>query len=305
MIIFHADVHAYPGDLNAPLPIALLNVSLEPLRMPLLVFLSGTLVPRSLAKGKKAYLGGKMRGVLYPYLVWTVILVAVTWLVQSLDGRSIQWDLVARAIVNPLGHMWFLAYLLVFYVIAWATRRVNPALIGAASLSVPLIPAIAAIGYRPFAMLGFFMLGVATASTLKETFEALMNSRLLGFVGPLGLAGIMLISSSLWLAGTPVNPSDVRLAPFTLLFILWIMKLFKNMPSLGTSSLLGSIGRQSLVYYVTHWPVMMLVGIALSTFPAILAFVLMIAAALAIGLLIATAKQRWSAVGALYAAPRR
>lgn len=305
VVLFHADIHAYPGEMRAPLPVALFNVALEPLRMPLLVFLSGMLVPRSLGKGRRPYLAGKLRGVLYPYVVWTLLLVATTWVVQVATSSDVQWGLALNALANPLGHMWFLAYLMVFYVVALVTRWVPAGLVGIAALAAPLVPAVSEVGYRPFAMLGFFMLGVAAAGAWKGPLEAALDSRFLRLVGPVALLATVAISCWAWLAGAPLNPSDVRIAPLVLPTILWMMQIFRGIQTVGDSKILVGIGRQSIVYYVAHWPVMMLVGLALSWAPDVATFVGMIVAAFAVGLLLVQVRNRWHAFALLFAYPPR
>ena len=47
-----------------------LNLYLEPFRMPLLMFLSGTLLPRSLTKSAGAYLWGKFASIVWPLMIW-------------------------------------------------------------------------------------------------------------------------------------------------------------------------------------------------------------------------------------------
>lgn len=54
-----------------------LNRSLAPLRMQLMFLLSGLFVARGLDKGIAPYLGGKLRHVLYPYLLWSVLIFAL------------------------------------------------------------------------------------------------------------------------------------------------------------------------------------------------------------------------------------
>lgn len=96
--------------------------AMQPFRMPLLFFLSGLLLPRSLAKPAKDYTLGKLRGLVWPFALWTVI-VAVCfevlwnddplWLFRDVPAMLMGWQ-----------HMWFLSVLIICYAIAPLTRSV-------------------------------------------------------------------------------------------------------------------------------------------------------------------------------------
>ncbi|WP_108718073.1 acyltransferase family protein [Miniimonas sp. S16] len=93
---------------GAPLVAQVANQALAPVRMPLMVFMSGLLVGPSLAKGWRPYVSGKARRVLYPYVVWSVIV----FLMRSIGDPS---GMVARApefllavAIEPVSHLWFL-----------------------------------------------------------------------------------------------------------------------------------------------------------------------------------------------------
>lgn len=88
--------------------------ALRPYRMPMLMALSGLLLQHSLAKGTAAYVLGKVRGVLWPWLLWSAIMAAL---------------LSERFHADPVGflavgtHMWFLGALGFSYTLGLALRR--------------------------------------------------------------------------------------------------------------------------------------------------------------------------------------
>jgi fucose 4-O-acetylase-like acetyltransferase len=65
----------YLKDLGEPVPdwLRTVNAAFRPLRMPLLVFLSGMLLNRSLTKPPFIFAYGKFRSLLWPYVVWVVV----------------------------------------------------------------------------------------------------------------------------------------------------------------------------------------------------------------------------------------
>ena len=53
-----------------------LTIVVTPLRLPAMFLLSGLFVTRSLAKGIRPYAAGKLRRIAWPYLLWSVLLIA-------------------------------------------------------------------------------------------------------------------------------------------------------------------------------------------------------------------------------------
>jgi len=98
-----------------------------PLRMPLMVFLSGMLLGPSLKKGAGPYFEGKARRLLWPYLVWSWAYVTMWIMVAPITGGAHSWmEYVTIFTTPPPGHMWFLYFLFLYYGICFATRRFNP-----------------------------------------------------------------------------------------------------------------------------------------------------------------------------------
>lgn len=115
--LFHIQ---YPLAERVPqTPDALMRVgeAMQPFRMPLLFFLSGLLLPRSLAKPARAYALGKLRGLVWPFALWTVIVVVcceVLWAEE--DPLRLFRDV--PALLMGWEHMWFLSVLIVCYACA-------------------------------------------------------------------------------------------------------------------------------------------------------------------------------------------
>lgn len=250
VLSYHAMTFAFDARDVTPTWLVGFNAVFEPLRMPLMVFLSGLLVPGSLAKGPRKYLTGKLRNVLHPYLVWSGIMLVLMWGASLTVGRPFDESLILRVFYWPFDHMWFLAYLLLFYLAAFILR-------GAPALVVALVAGVVALlpvgGQWPmfWTLLCCFMVGVAAARSDGWWDEAL-SSRLWAWGG----AAAFLILCALSLL-----PGELRYEPrVTPLVLVAIVGACIVSRALGAPTWLGwarHIGRESLVYYLAHWPVIL------------------------------------------------
>lgn len=166
VVLLHAELTA------GPLPgLAALNESLTPYRMPLLMALSGLLLARSLAKGPRRHLAGKVRALLWPYLVWSALDVAHLAVDALAAGRPLPPGLARRLLYDPESYLWFLAFLFCYHLLAtplpaWLRTVAGPAL-------VLLGDAIASPDLQRFAVLaGWFLLGDLAARTLAPLVPA-------------------------------------------------------------------------------------------------------------------------------------
>jgi fucose 4-O-acetylase-like acetyltransferase len=109
-----------------------LDLFFSPYRMPLLMFLSGFFVAGSFQKGPKKYFSGKTRYVVWPYLIWTLVIA-----VQSSD-----WDALSRfeTLKMPYSSLWFLWYLTVYYLLFAFLTNLNSLVISLAALVLSAVP---------------------------------------------------------------------------------------------------------------------------------------------------------------------
>jgi uncharacterized membrane protein YcfT len=99
-------------------PLARLDVRLADVRMPLLMLLSGVLLSRSLAKGLRSHVEGKVRAILWPYAVWMVIDLTHVFVDAAVAGRPVPWEMAGEALHDPPGYLWFLGWLFAFHLLA-------------------------------------------------------------------------------------------------------------------------------------------------------------------------------------------
>lgn len=102
------------------------NELFESYRMPTLAFLSGMLLERSLSKDPARDVKGKAARVAWPYVVWSLIVVAVS------NGPSVSE--VARIVYYPPTYSGYIYFLLIFYALGLVLRRVPPMALVAAGL---------------------------------------------------------------------------------------------------------------------------------------------------------------------------
>lgn len=157
VVVLHAELTA------GPLPwLARLNAELEPVRMPLLVALSGMLLGRSLAKGARRHLSGKVRGILWPYLLWATLDITHVIVDCLVAGDPAPWDWLGRLLYDPQTYLWFLAYLFCFHALAtplppWLRTVAGPVLVLAAgTVAYPEL-------HRFVELAGWFLIGDALA----------------------------------------------------------------------------------------------------------------------------------------------
>ena len=64
-------------DGGTPWAMVELSEALAPFRMPALLFASGLLLARSLRRPPGRFLAGKLRGLLWPWLLWSAVMLPI------------------------------------------------------------------------------------------------------------------------------------------------------------------------------------------------------------------------------------
>lgn len=232
--------------IGSPDAAIIFNEILAPIRMPMMVFLSGLLIAPSLAKGTGKYLAGKGRGLAYPYMVWSVIVLLQGLMTDARAGEPLEMGNIARIVYDPLSHLWFLYYLLIYYVIALVVRRLStswvivPALVGCAAIPDENFR-------RFFVLLAFFMIGKAISDRPELLTRALACRWVLMTSGAVFLAGIGAVLSGEKLRYT------IGSVPLAIAGILLAIALAQRIVSHAWARTLRFVGRESLVFYLVHW----------------------------------------------------
>jgi uncharacterized membrane protein YcfT len=246
LVVFNHSLLFTMGGDHPPDFLIYLNTIFRPIRMPLMVFLSGMLLPRSLAKGTGRHIAGKVRGVLYPYLVWSVIVFAIKTGAAINQGKELDWGNLLLIGYSPQAHLWFLYYLFLFHLLAIPARRVPALAVAAAAVVVGLF--FDQFGIQRFLLLfAFFMAGRWVAEH-RAVFERALGNRWI-----VGVA----VAGALSFIVTPALVGDIRYAPLSaplvVLAVLAACKAGQSWAGSRPGHSLQAIGRDSLIFYLVHW----------------------------------------------------
>lgn len=243
------------------------NELFAPFRMPTLMALSGMLVPASLRKPPAVYFSGKLRNVAWPYLVWLVLWCAFFPTYGSLFNVD-TW---------LTSYLWFLLYITVFYLLAPITRFVPTWLF----VLAPWVVASLELGMfqrRFFFLMGFFFLGKLVAER-GNLVERVLRSQVTWFALPIAIAygvAFSLLDPKAYVGWT---------APFSIAGILAAALLARVVDARRAMAPVRYVGRHSLIFYVTHFPVITAIsaaGAALRT-PELITIVVGFVAAMLVG----------------------
>ncbi|MDX2376580.1 acyltransferase [Microbacterium sp. LRZ72] len=298
VVIHHAMTWLDDFSLAVPLALLVFDDLVSPFRMPLLMFLSGMLVTRSLAKPTRAYFAGKLRGIAWPYMVWSVIFLALT--------GTLTLSLLPNVLLYPPTYLWFLWFLFAYYALAWvlARLRIPPLPVAAAALvAAGLLPDAYRLSRFAF-LLAFFLLGwwwerggVGSRGSVK--------ARLL--VAVTGLAmGVVVSGATVGGAATRYEPAYAWGAIGAVVAIAIVLPHLR-MPAAARA--IEYVGRNSLVYYVTHYTIIwaldvVLVGVLGAT-ASWAVWSAGVVVALTVGTALSRARTRWAAAAWLFEWPRR
>lgn len=269
------------------------DLFLEPFRMPMLMFLSGMLLGQSLTKSPGRFFSGKFRGIAWPYLTWSVLIMAVT--------GGLTWTTAVLNLGWPQTVLWYLWFLLAYYTIAWFLQR----------LRVPLLPvlAVALVGaasdidaYRlsRFCYLFLFFMGGHLAVSHWHVVDPWIRR---GWV--IAVSGALAFGAAvLSVMGHDVRYSVTYVAGVIGLIVLMV----RFAPALGAGprDVLVTVGRRSLIFYVSHWPAQWVVTALLLRLGVDHGWVLFGAAfvtALGFGVAMMWLSERMTLVGAAFTLP--
>lgn len=229
--------------LHTPEALAFFNEALQPYRQPLLMFLSGMLLSHSLRKPWRDYASGKVRRILWPMLVWSIPVIILRPPVDI------------TGVLAP-AHLWYLLVLLECYLIGPLTRRIRPGVLAGTMLLLQLIlpfdsPTV--IQYTgPFLTYGAFFMAGSAAMPHLDRWQAVRWPLGIGA----GAAGIVVQVAAVQF-GWNSNIVTFVAGALGVAAIVWLA------PRLPINRLIEAIGRQSMIWYVAHVPVMIVTGMVL------------------------------------------
>ena len=227
---------------------------IAPLRMPILIFLSGLLVSKSILKGKKEYFSGKMKNILYPFLIWTVIMYALSYAKEIYLGDPMQTTFLQALTVMPLYHLWFLEFLLIYYIVIYYMKNIQPLIILSSVIFVYFI----FYGYgddRVLSLFCFFTLGYYFGRNLNEISTKIKEMSYI----PIFISTAVAVVFSIFNIKNDLINSNVYYLLSAIFFIPILIKLFMLIENTKLSRFLEFFGVGSLVLYLVHLPVITVV----------------------------------------------
>ena len=285
LLVWHAS--AIPELFGQDMPGILreINSFFLPYRMPTLMLLSGVLLAKSLRKPLPQYYAGKFAMILWPYVVWVLIARAT-----FLDVEGLSWWHWRGWYATS--YLWFLFYIGVYYLVAPLFRRLPPWVpVALAAIGAVVVP-YGTIEQRMLYFAVFFFAGSWLARS-RDTFARLTSRRAaLIFVVPVVAFGI---AASVW---TDALQYAVWGAPFSIAGALLLAAVYSSIERRGVRmGALRFLGRSSIVYYVSHFPVMAMITLALPHLSPFVIAGINLVAALAVGTALAYGKKlipfRW------------
>jgi peptidoglycan/LPS O-acetylase OafA/YrhL len=242
VVIFHA------GNFGDALePVKVFNVAVGSYRLPALFLASGLLLDRSLAKGSVSYFSGKLRLIVWPYIIWTGLIMLP--LIDLSRGLNPAWW------IHPTGsHTWFLSSLAAIYAVGYLTRIVPPGWIALGFLVANQLIDVTAFELGPFlhqASWGgvFFFLGVM----LSRHVDTLVAAPVWAFV--IG-ACVTVVWSALRVLPDPPAGRSLLGTLVTAIGVGTIIWVLARLPRVWPLRLLEWLGRRSIVTYLLHVPVL-------------------------------------------------
>lgn len=295
----------------------ILSEYLAPFRMPVLMFLSGLMLVRSLNKGGKRFFVGKLKNIVHPYVVWTMVAV-VLYYVRWVVAEDPMPESLFPLILHPYNYLWFLYCLIIYYVSAYFIFRLPgawPPVIAAVFylayyaftshwfpqwLLIPdegrLIGQVPALPAKVVTYALFFMLGGWLGENL-DRFAARLAKFNLAIVW--GLAVLCLLGFMLPLE--PISPTYILIS---LASLIPLMRLAMLSWLQRNTLALQWCGRNSIVLYVAHIPILLVtINVVYRLAPngnANLMFLLLFCLALMSCCLLAWISQRWAAARFLF-----
>lgn len=269
-----------------------LSQAVAPFRMPMLLFASGLLLARALKKPTGRYLTGKLRTLLWPWLIWSAVMWPITgW---SYGLQPLWW-------INGM-YTWFLMALFCYYLVGLLTRWIHPAWFALASITAwTVLPMLGVTfdvtGFRPDKFLyyaAFFFAGAALRRLLSERRIP---------VAALLPALVVAAGWAYYAMRIDMEPSIPVVSQLVVIIsVIGVIGLAQRAPRVGAVRFVEWMGRNSIVIYLVHLPVVEMLGRYLPLPPGRKSFLVFVVVTLGVCLAAAALRPH---ISWLFAFPQR
>jgi len=262
LVILHhtTQIVAYRVD-EVPEFFAFISAFFAPYRMPMLMFLSGLLVAGSLKRPAGEYIWGKVRRILWPIVVWTLVYAAAEFLADPAQAKYMPWEL---GFWNT--YLWFMQFIFAYYIIALLIRWIPIWVLMVVPFAAAFfIPADLDLLQRFFYLMPFFFLG-AFIEKYWDTYAKLISARLatILLVIPIAVAVYSGLDDIWARAAGDESGGGLWYTPWAalpaMIGILVLVRLAATIPGVRWLAPVRFVGRYSLIYYVSHYPVFAALG---------------------------------------------
>ena len=247
VVFYHVVIALKVTDTPPPAWGVIINDAFAPFRMPTLMFCSGLLLTRSLLKPPKEYIVGKLRRIGWPYLVWTTVLVSFLMAGSRFAGDGNYTPArIVELLTSPTTYTWYLFYLLVFYMVS----LIMPARLRL--WSIPLLFIVSALVHdgdgwsRAAFLFAFFLMG-DFAMQNRDRWGWFRKRPVLVIAG---LAAVATAGLSIALPGARY---EIWAAFGVMGGIVVAVPLGTKAAETWLGGRVADIGKDSLIYYVSHW----------------------------------------------------
>lgn len=247
-----------------------INQSVAPFRMELMFLLSGFFVHKSLNKGASTYYTGKLKNVLYPFVIWSLITFSINMVgAQFFGGRWGDWHDLLRLAVGATDYTWFLYDLFLFYLITPFLRKCNVVLVVGGALLVALflprewfafLPGYGPSppGYeRPLYSINdkvyyfiYFFIG-------DYLIRRHIDLPLISHKGLLALSTVAIVAILYMGCVNVIVKTSPLYLPLVVLALPIMFKASMLASKSRYSEVLAYVGRNSIVFYLVHYPLFM------------------------------------------------
>lgn len=243
-----------------------LNKTLSPIRMELLMLLSGMLVSKGMEKGLDRYYTGKVKSILYPYLIWSLVMLVLMSARGLVSGEKGAHDVIVyffKIIIGVPSVTWFLYWVFVFFMIQPRLRNLSPMVVLPAVLLLSFVVskveyvtddlvrgvAFSAVIY----CYAFFWLGdyiIRNGIDLGQ----LVKNRMVVVLSAISVAALSFLMNT-----TELSNTSVVLFPMALLSFAMVALLAQQLEKVKVGQLFAFIGMNSIFFYLMHVPLLMIV----------------------------------------------
>lgn len=214
--------------------------SVEPFRLPMLLFVSGLLLPRALTKPLGTYVRGKLRHVVWPLVLWAPLVVFAH--IPERAAEPLAW------IAGP-SHLWYLSTLVFCYAVALLSRWVPLWVFPVVFLSLLLGRVSDNVNLLWFG--SFFFIG----ALMQPALERIQSASRWAFLAALAVA----VTGSFLHVAQVTSGQSLLILAFALAGVLVMLWLAPRVPRVAPVRWLERLGRRSMVFYVVHLPVIALI----------------------------------------------